>query len=148
MSIISELFVGDIQVDFLVAITLPARWLLTFLSRDPVYPWNGSASESCVVVLIAYKQPWLANRPFSLNVLFSHFRACDVPRENCFVQTSSCPRAWCAYVCLTYERRNLRQIPLENITCSEKEKQNIQAKKVHKAMSTLNRISLKPPHIF
>ena len=52
------------------------------------------------------------------------------------------------YVCLTYERRNLKQIPLENITCSEKEKQNIQAKKVHKAMSTLNRISLKPPHIF
>ena len=53
-----------------------------------------------------------------------------------------------AHMCLTYERRNLRQIPLENITCSEKEKQNIQAKKLNKAMSTLNRISLKPPHIF
>ena len=61
----------------------------------------------------------------SLYVLFSHFRPRDVTLENSFFQTSSYARA---YVRITYKKQ--KENSLENVTWSERGKQNVQAKEV------------------
>ena len=67
---------------------------------------------------------------FSLYILFSQCRSCDVTLESCFFEIASYSRA---YVRIIYEDK--RKIPLGTSHDLHWENKNVQAKEVYRALS-------------